>query len=333
MMVKDGLQLRYGSLLEAIAPFTINKFLSHINTVEQAVRGDVSFESVFGLSQEELTKEFTEGFLESNINGSKLWTFKRSLTTGALKKGVQVKDNEVLVDWNVVGLDRDVTPNYVRIVDVQGIIKTYKFDSESKTYKEIDPFGSNQQTHIGFMFGPRPTYKQIRDFVNSKNGTSQEDPSDFTATIDDALAIQEDILKADNVNIEATENNIEVQLDPEAGMTNVADTALLLEQLGLNQDAQDQSELEANVIDNIDTSLPEADEIESELTLDFEMELDEQFPTLTNFWDANIQGNKEAMSSLRENNILSLEDFIDEYNNGIYESEESFIDQIKKCNL
>ena len=333
MMVKDGLQLRYGSLLEAIAPFTINKFLSHINTVEQAVRGDVSFESVFGLSKDELSKEFTEGFLESNINGSKLWTFERSLTTGALKKGVQVKDNEVRVDWNVVGLKRDAIPNYVRIVDVQGIIKTYKFDSESKTYKEIDPFGSNQQTHIGFMFGPRPTYKQIRDFVNSKNGQTQEDPSDFTATIDDALAIQEDILKADNVNIEATENNIEVQLDPEAGMTNVADTALLLEQLGLNQDAQDQSELEANVIDNVDTSLPEADEIESELTLDFEMELDEQFPTLTNFWDANIQGNKEAMASLRENNILSLEDFIDEYNNGIYESEESFIDQIKKCNL
>ena len=343
IMVKDGLQLRYGSLLEAIAPFTINKFLSHINTVEQAVRGDVSFESVFGLSQEELTKEFTEGFLESNINGSKLWTFKRSSATGSLQKGVQVKDNEVTVNWMAVGLSRDVTPNYVRIVDVQGVIKTYKLDSESKTailnlsvlasYKEIDPFGSNQQTHIGFMFGPRPTYKEVRAFVNSKNGTTQEDPSDFTAAIDDAVAIQEEILKADNVNIEANENSIEVQLDPEATMTNVADTALLLEQLGLNQDAQDQSELEANVIDNVDTSLPEIDEVESQITLDFEMELEEQFPTLTNFWDANIQGNKEAMASLRENNILSLEDFIDEYNNGIYENEESFIDQIKKCNL
>ena len=75
----------------------------------------------------------------------------------------------------------------------------------------------------------------------------------------------------------------------------IADTALLLEQLGLNQDAQDQSELEANVIDNVDTSLPEIDEVESQITLDFEMELEEQFPTLTNFWDANIQGNKEAV--------------------------------------
>ena len=333
IMVKDGLQLRYGSLLEAIAPFTINKFLSHINTVEQAVRGDVSFESVFGISQQELTKEFTEGFLESNINGSKLWTFERSSTTGSLQKGVQVKDNEVKVNWVVVGLDRSATPNYVRIVDLQGVIKTYKLDTESKTYKEIDTYGSNQQTHIGFMFGPRPTYKEVRNFVKAKNGTRQDDPSDFTPAIDDAFAIQQEILKADNVNIEATENSIEVQLDPEAAMTNVADTALLLEQLGLNQDAQDQSELEANVIDNVDTSLPEVDELESQLTLDFEMELDEQFTTITNFWDANIQGNKEAMASLRENNILSLEDFIAEYNNGIYESEESFIDQIKKCNL
>lgn len=128
IMVKDGLQLRYGSLLEAIAPFTINKFLSHINTVEQAVRGDISFESAFGLSQEQLTKEFTEGFLESNINGSKLWTFERSSTTGSLRKGVQVKDNEVTVNWDAIGLSRDVTPNYVRISDVLGNIKTYKLD-------------------------------------------------------------------------------------------------------------------------------------------------------------------------------------------------------------
>ena len=71
------------------------------------------------------------------------------------------------------------------------------------------------------------------------------------------------------VNIEATENSIEVQLDPEANMVNVADTALLLEQLGLNQDAQDQSEIEANVIDNVDTSLPQGDEVEAQLTLDF----------------------------------------------------------------
>ena len=49
--------------------------------------------------------------------------------------------------------------------------------------------------------------------------------------------------------------------------------------------------------------------------------------------DALAQGNKKAMTKLRENNILSLDDFIEEYNTGIYESEESFLDQIKKCNL
>ena len=182
------------------------------------------------------------------------------------------------------------------------------------------------------MFGPRPTYKEIRNFVKAKNGQTQEDPID-SSVMDSLDYVQEEILKAENVNIEATENSIEVQLDPEANMVNLADTALLLEQLGLNQDAQDQSEMEANVIDNVDTSLPQVDEVEAELTLDFEMELDEQFPTLTDFWDTNIQGNKKAMANLRENNILSLDDFIEEYNTGIYESEESFLDQIKKCNL
>ena len=91
--------------------------------------------------------------------------------------------------------------------------------------------------------------------------------------------------------------------------------------------------MEANVIDNVDTSLPGKGEGGVQLTLNFEMDLDEQFPTLTDFWDTNIQGNKKAMAKLRENNILSLDDFIEEYNTGIYESEESFLDQIKKCNL
>ena len=259
--------------------------------------------------------------------------FERSATTGSLNVGVSVADNVVTVNWDAVGLERDAIPNYVRIKDILGEIKTYKLDKESKKYNEIDTYGSNQQTHIGFMFGPRPTYKEVRNFVKAKNGQTQEDPSDFPALMDDINAIQEEILKAENVNIEATENSIEVQLDPEANMVNVADTALLLEQLGLNQDAQDQSEMEANVIDNVDTSLPGKGEGGVQLTLDFEMELDEQFPTLTDFWDTNIQGNKKAMTKLRENNILSLDDFIEEYNTGIYESEESFLDQIKKCNL
>ena len=286
---------------------------------------------MFGLSKDELTKEFTEGFLESNINGSKLWTFERNAITGSLKAGVSVTDNVTTVNWNTIGLERDAIPNYVRIKGILGEIKTYKLDKESKKYNEIDTYGSNQQTSIGFMFGPRPTYKEVRNFVKAKNGQTQEDPSDLSALIDDINAIQEQILKAENVNIEATENSIEVQLDPEANMVNVADTALLLEQLGLNQDAQDESEMEANVIDDVDTSLPPVDGLQ--LTLNFEMDLDEQFPTLTNFWDTNIQGNKKAMTKLRENNILSLDDFIEEYNTGIYKSEESFLDQIKKCNL
>ena len=333
IMAKDGLQVGYQSLLEAIAPFTLNRFLSHINTVEQAVRGDVFFESVFGLSKDELTKEFTEGFLESNINGSKLWTFERNAITGSLKAGVSVTDNVTTVNWNTIGLERDAIPNYVRIKGILGEIKTYKLDKESKKYNEIDTYGSNQQTSIGFMFGPRPTYKEVRNFVKAKNGQTQEDPSDILALIDDAFAIQEEVLKTDNVNINATENSIEVQLDPEANMVNLANTALLLEQLGLNKGAQNQSEEEANVIDNVDTSLPREGEVGVQLTLNFEMDLDEQFPTLTNFWDTNIQGNKKAMTKLRENNILSLDDFIEEYNTGIYESEESFLDQIKKCNL
>ena len=43
---------------------------------------------------------------------------------------------------------------------------------------------------------------------------------------------------------------------------------------------------------------------------------------------------KERMQAkLADNNINDLDDFIKAYESGIYENEETFIDQIKKCNL
>ena len=38
LMVKDGLQLAYGTLIDAISPFTMNGYLSHIDTANTALR-------------------------------------------------------------------------------------------------------------------------------------------------------------------------------------------------------------------------------------------------------------------------------------------------------
>jgi hypothetical protein len=62
--------------------------------------------------------------------------------------------------------------------------------------------------------------------------------------------------------------------------------------------------------------------------------MESDYSAIENFWDANIQKNTQAKENLRlNNNVLSLEDLIDMYNNGIYTSQEEFIEQIKQCNL
>jgi len=336
IMVKDGLQVKYASLLEAISPFVIGNYLDQINSVEKALRGEASFESVFGMSQEELQQEFENGYLLSNVSGAKLYTFVRNEVTGSLPQGVSIKDDVVTVAWERMGIEN--SPKYLR-VGVTNILsgvtnyKTYGRIQESNNYEVVETMGSNQQTAIGFMFGDRPTYKSVRDYVKKKNqDTSVKDITDSIA-IDETKGIQEQVLKNDNSNIEATESSVEVQLDPEAEAVNLANTAALLEQLGMDTEAQDRGEAEANVIDDVDQSLPEVSQVEEQLMLDFETEIDEQYPEIADFWDANIQGNKDAMRLLRAQKILSLEDFIGKYEEGVYDDTEQYLDFIKSCIL
>ena len=335
-MVKDGLQVKYASLLEAISPFVIGNYLDQINSVEKALRGEASFESVFGMSQEELQQEFENGYLLSNVSGAKLYTFVRNEVTGSLPKGVSVKDDVVTVAWEKMGIENP--PKYLRVGNTNiasGVTnyKTYGRTEESNKYEVVETMGSNQQTAIGFMFGDRPTYKKVREYVKNKNqDTSVTDITDSVA-IDETKGIQEQVLKNDNSNIEATESSVEVKLDPEAEAVNLANTAALLEQLGMDTEAQDRGEEEANVIDDVDQSLPEMNAVEEQLMLEFESEIEDQYPDITNFWDANIQGNKDAMRLLRAQKILSLEDFIGKYEEGVYDNIEQYLDFIKSCIL
>ena len=70
MMVKDGLQFAYKSLVEAVAPIALDKYLSHIDTVQVAMTRptDTVFESTFGLNVVDLVEDFTKGYLTSAPN-------------------------------------------------------------------------------------------------------------------------------------------------------------------------------------------------------------------------------------------------------------------------
>ena len=360
IMVKDGLQIGYASLLEAVSPFVLNKYLSQINNVESALRNEISFEKVFGMTKEDLMTELNEGYLLSNRTGPKLFTFNRSET--GFRKGVaKVKGkDQLVVAWTKMGARfetfiKDNVPLYVRTSeDPTGIgstvFTTYKLVGERKgrpgvyLYDKVEPTGSNQQNPIGFMFGDRMTYKEVRNYVKTKNQSDRETdaavgniaiPGDrgVDASAIAAEIAQEEALKNESANIDADEKSINVQVDPEVEAVNIANSEALASIQANNQEAEDRAEEEANVIQDTDQALPEVSEQEGVQMELFQEEIDDQYPEITNFWDANIQGNKEAMGLLRAQKIVSLEDFIGKYSEGTYENQEQFLDFINRCIL
>ena len=69
-------------------------------------------------------------------------------------------------------------------------------------------------------------------------------------------------------------------------------------------------------------------QIDAQLILALFDALADQNDFLTNYWDNEIQGNKEFKAKLREQKILSLEDFIAARKEGIYKSDEDFLESL-----
>ena len=187
LMVKDGLQLAYGTLIDAISPFTMNGYLSHIDTANTALRNgsDAKMQEVFGLTMSELTDEFTNGYLTSHVNNALLNTI------GSKTKGLTIKDDILSIELNKNPKITDLL--YVRyLYAVPGqtpIYETYIRSSElsndeKAVFNLVDTYGSNQQNGIGFMFGERPTYKEVRNTVYNKN-TGKDFSKEDNFTLDD----------------------------------------------------------------------------------------------------------------------------------------------------
>jgi len=219
IMVKDGLQLSSGSLLDAVSPFIMESYLSQIETANQALRSR-STEEVFGLSFTEMKKEFIEGYLLSNKSNALLQTFISS--PGFVSKGIKIRDNKATVAWN----DKQKIGGsklYFRVKNetdagVITSIDTYKRDENSQTdYTKIDTIGSNQQNAIGFMFGERPTYNAVREYVKEKNALvnknddiANNSASSLAEEKSLAAAYAEEILNDQTADIVATEDGITV---------------------------------------------------------------------------------------------------------------------------
>ncbi len=228
IMVKDGLQMSYNTLLSAISPFTMEAYLVQIETANQSLRGynpldktsDEKMMATFGLTFQELQNEFIDGYALSNINNSLLKTYTVSEISKLPESIVLNRENKTLTAPTE-------TPRFFRIgydnFDGNTVYVTYKRESNQvgedvpfsedtrELYVQVDTMGSNQQNAIGFMFGERPTYKEVRQYVKNKNIMSDESDTTNLDSTPTTTTQKEQVLSDQNANVEA--KNGEVLID------------------------------------------------------------------------------------------------------------------------
>ena len=77
IMVKDGLQYGYNSILDSVTPYTLDSYLSNINTVHSIFKNrqnKQAFKNLFDMSFDDMVSYFTENYLQSNNNNYLLKT-------------------------------------------------------------------------------------------------------------------------------------------------------------------------------------------------------------------------------------------------------------------
>lgn len=211
-------------------------------------------------------------------------------------------------------------------------------------YIEVDIKGSTAQNPIGFMFGERPTTKELRSFVNSVNSSDPFDAAFDSIDIDSAL---------DNIDLEK-------------GVKISAGSSVVATEKGIQVNGENISKVSesAESIENQDLVEPEVDETGGEDLIDLSGAIDistnsffnnlladndtaeNKYPELSTWWDINVDDpfsqaaldNRNKLKAHRDNpdmkfKVQDLEDFIEMFENSEFTNEQEFLDHFNNCYL
>jgi hypothetical protein len=160
----------------------LNQASNVAKSLESNEEEDIQY--VFGKTLNELTEEFNEGYLKSNVNRDIIPKVNKVkfINKGEFKGKYEILDVEI----------KEIIKNKPEEVPFNKMYASYTFMNDigmpstiylkestdvGDIYEQIDLDGSNGQTGIGFVFGPRPTNKQVREVINSANNTEQAAPA------------------------------------------------------------------------------------------------------------------------------------------------------------
>ena len=297
IMVKDGLQLASGSLLESMSPYVLEDYLSAINSTEKYLASQAYVDSG-------ATKDFVENYLLSASNAKLL-----------PKKFSESSDKEIAI-------------RRIDTTDDLGMISTV-FERNDAEKTLVDLMGSPIQFGAGFMFGNRPTLKQMME----KPKVSENKPAQQTIEqTEETSKTVPQIFRDESVNMDVTDESVSMygkniedtkELDNEQASIAGATENITSEELGILEVE------EFSVSENTQEVIDQLDMLDPYIT----------HPEITEFWDNSIENGTfttEIKNFKRENNINSLEDLLALYDinpNATWGSPQSLIDQIKKCNL
>ena len=208
-------------------------------------------------------------------------------------------------------------------------------------YVEVSIMGSTAQNPIGFMFGERPTYAELKDYIKNVNNATGGDPFDFGDMNFDAFDVDIDarpgVVLPENADVVATNKGITVNGMDISNLVGQEPSAQTTEEVDIPEDASfDFSQFEGNATT--------ADFFSS--LLGQTVSLNDKYPDLVSWWDENVDdpfsdaalSNRKKLKQHRDNpdmkfDVSDLDDFLQLREDSQFATDEEFVEHFKNCYL
>ncbi|TXG86645.1 MAG: hypothetical protein E6R13_00265 [Spirochaetes bacterium] len=208
-------------------------------------------------------------------------------------------------------------------------------------YVEVSIMGSTAQNPIGFMFGERPTYLELKDYIKNVSNSTQGDAYDYGDMNYDSYDVDMNsrpgVVLPENADVVATNKGIAVNGMDISNLVGQEPSAQTTEEVDIPEDASfDFSQFEGNATT--------ADFFSS--LLGQTVSLNDKYPDLVSWWDENVDdpfsdaalSNRKKLKQHRDNpdmkfDVSDLDDFLKLREDSQFFTDEEFVEHFKNCYL